>query len=164
MAVVRADRAPADDFLATLRQALERIQSRGTEAPVHWDQLIRMVLNWSLYRRPRREHDRVREAARDSHADVALQRRIEQMSQQVEKGWGEELIEQFLEREKKVVADVATKTRTNTLRDTLRGLLEQRFHTLSPELLQRLESADLDHLQAAINQVITIQSPDELHW
>src|SRR5205085_6296090 len=96
LAVARAEQAPTEEFLATLRQALAHLEPLGTQARVRWDQLLRMVLHWAVFRRPHEEHDRVNQAALDSHSNVDLRREVETMSKLAEKTWEEELKERFL--------------------------------------------------------------------
>src|SRR5205807_661981 len=89
-----AERLPPDEFLAVFSQALGRLEALGEQSPILWQQLLRMVLSWGLYRRPRREHDQLRAAARGSHHNVQLQQEVETMGQQLEKNWMEDLLEE----------------------------------------------------------------------
>src|SRR5205085_11200953 len=119
----------------TLRQALAHLEPLGTQARVRWDQLLRMVLHWSVFRRPHGEQDRVREAAKDSHSNAELRREVEAMSKLAEKTWEEELKERFLR-----------EGETRGLRASLQSVLQQRFGTLPEGTLQRIASADIDQL------------------
>jgi len=166
LAVARAEKAPIDEFLATLRQALVRLEPLGTQARVRWDQLLWMVLHWALFRRPRREHQQVLAAARDSHKNVELQREVEAMNVQVEKTYEEELIEKYREMAASAVAraEAGAEARgtASGLRFALQALLEQRFQSLPDELRQRIATADLDNLKAAYASALTIQSLEDL--
>jgi hypothetical protein len=166
LAVARASQAPTEEFLAVVRQIFDRLAPLGHQQNVYWHELLRMVLGWSLYRRPRREHPTLIQAARDAHADNQLQQEIQQMSAQLEKTWGEELEEQYAARLAKQVAEQVAeqvaKREVQTSRDNLRLILRHRFSTLAPEVLQRIENANLEQLKQALPQVLTIQSPEEL--
>ncbi len=146
LAVARSSQAPPDEFLAVVRQIFERLAPLGQQQNVYWHELLRMVLGWSLYRRPPREHPTLIQAARDALADGQLQQEIQQMSTQLEKTWSEEL----------------TEREAQGVRESLRIILTQRFTTVAPEVLQRIESANLEQLKQALPQVLTIQSPEEL--
>ncbi len=156
LAVVRAERSTQDEFLAALRQALTRMEPLGTQKPVRWHQLLRMVLHWGLFRRPRREHQQVLETARDSHATVQLRSEVEKMSQLTEKTWEEELTEKLTEKFLK-------EGELRAYRATLRKQLEQRFQTLPEELLRRIAAAEAESLIRALDAVMTVSSPNELN-
>jgi hypothetical protein len=65
--------------------------------------------------------------------------------------WEEELIERFLlEGERRGTVKV------------LRLLLEQRFGTLPEELLLRIEGANIEQLQSALDAMLTLRSLNEL--
>jgi len=49
-------------------------------------------------------------------------------------------------------------------RSILLSLLRQRFSMVSDEVCQRIADADLPALQAALEQVLTIQKPEDLRW
>src|SRR5262249_31758949 len=98
---------------------------------------------------------------------IRLQQEVEKMSKQIELTYGEEL---YLEMEKKVREKYETKGREegqsqgqlDAHRQILRSLLEEKFQTLSAELLTRIEQADLPRLQAAVRQVMHIQKLEDL--
>lgn len=55
------------------------------------------------------------------------------------------------------------KGQLRALRDSLRILLEERFHTLPEALRQRIEAtADVTKLQSCLRQAVHIRSPEEL--
>ncbi len=155
LAVARAGQAPTEEFLATLRQALAHLEPLGTQARVRWDQLLRMVLHWSFYRRPHEEYDRVKEATLDSHSNVDLKREVEAMSKLAGKTWEEELKERFLR-------EGETRGETRALRATLQTQLQQRFGALPEEWLQRIAAADIERLNSALIVVLTVRSLEEL--
>jgi hypothetical protein len=157
LAVVRAEHAEPAEFLAVLREALQRLESLGEqeEERVRWQQLLRMVLYWALLRRSRRERDQVIETVRESQHNVLLQQEVQNMTQQIDMTWEQELLARGEAR-----GEVQGELRAN--RNTLLRLLEQRFQTIPDDLKQRIASADLVHLQAALDQVIGLQSLEDL--
>jgi hypothetical protein len=159
LAVARAGGEPAEEFLRTFREALTHLAPLGTQARVRWDQLLRMVLHWALFRRPHGEYTRLKEAARDSHSDVELKREVETMSQLTEKTWEEELKERFLS-EGESRGELQGELRA--LRNTLRAQLLQRFQSLPDEVLQRIAVAGAEQLNAALASVLTLKSLDDL--
>jgi hypothetical protein len=155
LAVPRAAGAPTDDFQRVLEEALRRLEPLGTTRPVHWHQMLRFVLYWALYRRPRPEHARLLAAARESQTNVHLGQEVETMSQQMFKTFEEELLE-------KGEARGEARGELRAYRTLLQNQLQQKFQQLPEELLQRIATADLDRLKAASLQVLAIQSLAEL--
>jgi hypothetical protein len=158
LAVARSERAPTDEYLGVLRESLQRLQPLGTQQQVYWHELLRLVLYWSIYRRPDREHDAIIRAARESQADVQIQQEVQTMSTEIAKTWEEELNERIA----KAAERAALQREVQVYRTTLRTQLEQRFPGLPEEVVRRLEAADLERLKRAVAQVLTIRSPEEL--
>jgi Putative transposase, YhgA-like len=157
MAVVRAERADTGEFTGVLQEALRRLQDWAQQDRVDWQQLVKLVLHWALFRRPRREHAALLTMVRASLANAELLREVETMAEQVEQTWEQELLAQGEERGERQGA-------LKMLRKVLRKRLEQRFATLPQSVLQRLEAADLAALENALDQADTIPSLDELRF
>jgi hypothetical protein len=77
------------------------------------------------------------------------------VGQHLEKTWMEELLEEGEARGE-------TRGALRGVRETLERQLQQRFQTVPPELHDRIQNAPMDRLQAAFDQLWTIQSLDEL--
>jgi hypothetical protein len=181
LAVARAQWAPAEEFEAVLREAFRRLEPLGTEQSVYWHQLVQLIFHWACFRRSPAERQRILELARASHSNVQLAQEVQNMGKQLEKTWEEELTEKFLQLQRE--AEEAEKrgeergiklgeergiklgeerARVAERRATLRQILAKRFGALPEGLLQRIEAADLQALQAAIDQALDIKAPDEL--
>jgi len=151
LAVARAEFAPADDFMRVFEESLRRLEPLGLLKPVHWHQLLRFVFYWAAYRRPRPEHAALLDAAKASQTNVKSKEEVQKMSQQLWKTAAEEWFEEG-----------EAKGEIRSLRTTLQQLLQKKFRQLPDDVLQRIAAADLDRLQAAVLQVLDIQSLDEL--
>jgi hypothetical protein len=147
LAVARAERASPDDFLRVLEEAVRRMEPLGTSRPVHWHQLLRLVLYWALDRRPPLEHTHLIDAARAGHTNVQLQQEVQIMTQQLWKVGPEAWLEEG---------------ELRAYRTMLRGALQKKFQQIPEAVLERIAAADLDHLKAACLQVFDLQSLDEL--
>jgi Putative transposase, YhgA-like len=150
LAVPRAQNAPLDEFLQTFHTVVERLEPLGTQAPQHWHQLLTMALAWAIFRRPSREHALIIQTAETSHHTVQLQTEVKTMSHAVEQTMEQEIQERLA---------VATR---ETLRSVLRSQLQRRFQTIPEALNQRIEQANVETLRAALDQIVTVQSLDDL--
>jgi hypothetical protein len=152
LAVARAECASPDDFRNVLEETLRRLEPLGISQPVYWQQLLRFVLYWALHRRPKQERDGLIDAARASQMNVQLQEEVQTMSQRLWKNAEEELLEEG-----------EAKGEVRGMRTMLQSQLQKKFRQLPEDILQRIATADAEHLKAAALQVIDIQSLDELH-
>jgi hypothetical protein len=159
MAVVRAERAPTAEFEAVLVEALQHLQRLAAQDRVGWHQIVRMMLYWAIFRRPRREHARIIDLVRGYQASTELLQEMQTMSEQMEQTWEEELLARGEARGEARGAAAAT---LQTLREMLLAQLQERFQTVPEGLAQRIAAADLPALQRAILQFVRIQTPDEL--
>jgi hypothetical protein len=130
-----------------LEEAAHRMEPLGTSRPIHWHQLLRLVLYWALYRRPPREHANLIDAARASQTNVQLQQEVQTMTQQVWKVGPEAWLEEG---------------QTLGLRMMLQRQLQKKFKQLPEAVVQRIAGADLEKLKAACLQVLDLKSLDEL--
>ncbi len=188
LAVARAEREPPEEFQRVLREAMRQIEPLGTTRPVYWNQLLRMVLYWSLYRRPGREHAGLIEAARASQSDVRLKEEVTTMSHTLGQTWEEELCEKFSKRFReeyrakeeelrakeeelrakeaelraKEAALAEARGENAGYRETLRRVLEVRFPSLPEAVTQRIAAAEVDWLKAAVLRALKVASPEEL--
>jgi hypothetical protein len=151
MAVVRAERAESEAFAAVVTEALQRLSALTGRDPVHWQQLARLTLYWSILRRPRAEWEPILASLRRTHENAELEREVETMAEQLGLTWGEEL---FLKGE--------SRGELRALRRNLRQLVTRKFGSVSDDLAQRIEEADLPALESALEQMLIVTSPDEL--
>jgi hypothetical protein len=56
MAVVRAEWSDATEFTRVLAEALRHLEPQAQDDRVGWQQLVKTMLYWGLFRRPRSEH------------------------------------------------------------------------------------------------------------
>jgi len=160
LAVVRLGReAEAAHFAAVFGEAIHRLEQEGGKDPQRWQKLSQIVLQWGLLWRNRSEWPNLIAIARASLTNVALRQEVQIMTQQIEQTWAEE----SWARATALVAErEALREALRSRREVLRRLLQRRFATLPEELLQRIEAADLARLDAALDQVVTIQRLEEL--
>jgi hypothetical protein len=155
MAVIRAERSDAAEFWQVFPEALRRLEALAGQDRVGWQQLLRLVLYWALFRRHKREHPQILDAVRASHANAELLQEAQTMAEQMDLTWEEELTMRGEARGRTAGA-------LEMARETLLTQLRERFQTIPEALSQRIANADLPTLQAALRQVVHIQSPDEL--
>lgn len=162
--MVRAEREETDVFLATLGQALRQLQPLSSQEPMRWQELLRFIVSWALYRRPQEEQERLVSAARASQEDAVRQQEVESMGKTI----AEALIEQGEARGEargemrgKILGDAHGQL--HAYRESLRTLLEERFGVLPESLQRRLEAVtDASLLQACLRAVLRIRTLDDL--
>jgi hypothetical protein len=159
MAVVRAEWSDAAEFTRVLGEALRHLEPQAQGDRVGWQQLVKTMLYWGLFRRPKPEHAQILASVRGCMANVALQREVETMAEQMQQTWEQELLargRQVGERQGEERGEL------KTYRKLLRKALERRFGPLPEALSQRIEAAELPGLEAAYDRADAIQSLDEL--
>lgn len=159
MAVVRAEWLNAEEFAAVLAEAIRRLEGWGQRDRVGWQQLVRLVLYWGLFRRPTEEHAEILEQVRKSVANVELMREVETMSQQMKQNYEQELLARGEQRGERRGLEQG---RREAYRTFLRKQLTKRFPTLPESVQQRIDAADLAWLETALDRVDQLQSPDDL--
>jgi hypothetical protein len=159
MAVVRAEWADTAEFTRVLGEALRHLEPQAQADRVGWQQLIRTMLYWGLFRRPKPEHAQILASVRGCMANAELQREVEIMSEQMQQNWEQELLARGFTSGQQAGA---RQGELKTYRKVLRKALEKRFGPLPEAVSQRIEAADLPALEAAYDREDTIQSLDEL--
>ncbi len=158
LAVVRGEQAERDAFFALFQQALQRLEPvAGIDRP-RWDQLQRLVLYWTYYRRSKADRLQALNLALSTQAGVLLRQEIDDMTKQLEMSYEQELI---LESKKKG-REEATTEMVDQQREILRGLIKERFTTIPEAVLQRIVAADKAKLDTALKQILRVHSPEEL--
>jgi hypothetical protein len=158
MAVVRAEWADEAEFTRVLGEALRHLEPQAQNDRVGWQQLIKTMLYWGLFRRPQAEHAHILASVRGCMANAELQREVETMAGQMHQTWEQEL----LARGQLAGQRQGEERGRLACRKALRQWLEQRFAPLPEDLIQRIEAADLAALEAALVRVATIQNLNEL--
>jgi hypothetical protein len=151
LGVLRARDEAAERFAQVFAEAVRQLQPLCHTDHRRWYDLLRILLTWVAWRRPRPERQALTDLAAASQTEAARQVEIEQMSSQL----GQTLEEWMQEREQ--LAEL------RTTRRLLVALLTDRFGQLPEDLAGRIEaSADLERLQAAVRGVYRIRGLEEL--
>jgi hypothetical protein len=144
LAVLRAEGAEPADFERVYVEAMRRLEALAGQDHMRWYDLMRIILSWALYRRPRGEQQALQAAARQAQANVERQKEVGLM--------GQTIAESIWEAGQLALA-----------RRLLRESLAKRFGTVPEALLQRIDTAsDVDRLAAAVLQVSQIAIPEDL--
>jgi hypothetical protein len=146
MAVMRAGREEVETFRTVVGEAVRRLAGLEPRDEVRWYDLLRIVFAYCAWRRPPAEQPAF--VALAVEATPARYKEITAMAQTAAEAWMEQGM---------------AKGEVMALRKVLRRLLTRRFDPLPEPLLQRIEqTADVDRLTAAIEQVEELKSLDEL--
>jgi predicted transposase YdaD len=160
LAVIRAQEEDAAAFAAVFQQAVQALQPLlGRDHP-RWYDLLRLLLTWVYWRRPRAERRNLINAVLASETEAIRQREIEAMSQQVEEKWEQWARERGMEigREEGLAEGELRAHRAN-----LRDLIEDRFGSVPEAVQQQIDGCqDVNRLRAAVRQVYRIESLDQL--
>ena len=147
LAVIRPRMSRRRRFGPVFTEAVARLKA-AWPYHVRWYDLMRIVLTWMWWRRPRAEHAQLEAATEASLPETAFKQEIQTMNRKLGKTVPEIAMEegQLLAR-----------------RETLRTLLEDRFGQLPEALIQRIEATtDFDRLRNAIRQVYRVQGIEEI--
>jgi hypothetical protein len=126
---------------------------------VGWQQLIKTMLYWGLFRRPKPEHAQILALASRCMTNAELQREVQTMSEQMQQTWEQELLARGRQAGERLGEE---RGELKNCRKMVRKLLEKRFGPLPEAVLQRIAAAGLPALEAAFDRADTIQSLDEL--
>jgi hypothetical protein len=156
LAVLRVQSAEAAAFERIYIEALRRLEPLAGQDHVRWHELLKIILSWGLWRRPRQEREALLAAARAAQSDANRQKEVHVMGQTIADAIYEEGVS-------KGRAEGRSEGVLTALRQTLRRQLVERFGTMPEALAQRIEtSTDVDLLQAALVRVLHIAAPEEL--
>jgi hypothetical protein len=156
LAVLRAQGEEAPVFEKVYVEAIQRLEAIAGQDHVRWYDLMRIILSWGLWRRPREERQVLLAAAQPTQANVNRQKEVGLMGQTIAEAiWEEGRLKGHSEGEAAGELRLA--------RRMLRQLLEERFGSVSETVSQRIDNAtDVDRLAAAALQVRHLISADEL--
>jgi hypothetical protein len=149
LAVLRAQGEPSANFETVFTEALRQLEALHGRDHVRWYDLLRIVLTWAVWRRPRPEQAALLAAAQASQANVARQQEIQTMAHTIAEA---------------LIAEGEIKGALRAARTILQRLLTKRFQSLPEDVVKRIEAAsDLGVLQACIDRVLEMQSLEELN-
>jgi hypothetical protein len=151
LAVLRAEGDEAADFERVYIEAARRLETLAGQDHVRWYDLMRIILSWAMWRRPRPERQGLVEAARAAQTNVQRQREVGLMGQTIADSIWEE------------GRATGRAEARDTLQRVVRQLLADRFGTVPEAVLQRINTAsDVERLAAAVLQVSHIATPEDL--
>ena len=139
-------------------------QTLAGQDHIRWYDLLRIILSWGLWRRPRSERPALLAAAQAIQADSQRQKEVGDVGQTIaeeiwEEGWTKGLTEGVA----KGLTEGVAKGQLENSRGLLRRLLTRRFGTVPEGLLQQIEATtDVERLNAAAVEVLQIDLPEEL--
>ncbi len=142
-----------------LGEVLRRLEPWAQRDRVGWQQLVRLMLYWSLFRRLPAEHAGILALVRQNATNLELMREVEIMAQQMKQNYEQELLARGQQQGRQ---EGKVQGRLETYREILGKQLAKRFPILPESVRQRIDSADLPWLEAALDRVGSLQSPDDL--
>jgi hypothetical protein len=156
LAVLRAQGERGPGFERVYVEAMRRLEGLAGQDHVRWCELMRIILSWAQWRRPREEREALRAAGQAALVDATRQREVVDMGQTIAEAiWEESRLKGRSEGESQGGLRAA--------RRMLRQLLTTRFGTVPDEVVQRIETCtDLDHLMAAAQQILSLDKPEDL--
>jgi hypothetical protein len=148
LAVLRAQGEEGPAFERVYVEAMRRLEGLADQDQVRWYDLMRIILSWALWRRPRIERPTLLAAAQATQVNVRRQREVELMGQTI----GEAIWE-----EGRVAGEL------RQARRILQRLLADRFGSVPEAIVQSIEaSSDVERLTTAALQVSRIARPEDL--
>ena len=160
LAVLRAQGESGPAFERVYVEAMRRLQELASQDHVRWYDLMRIILSWGLWCRPREERPTLLAAAEAAQADVNRQKEIGLMGQTIAESIWEEGRTKGLSEGR---SEGRTEGELKLARRLLRQLLSHRFGTVPETVLQRIDHAtDVERLTAAALQVTDIASVEDL--
>ena len=148
LAVLRAQGEEGPAFERVYVEAMRRLEALAGQDHVRWYDLMRIILSWALWRRPRAERPALLTAAQAAQADVNRQKEIGLMGQTIAESIWEE-------------GRIAGELRAT--RGALRSLLVKRFGPLPESVSQAIEgTTDLERLERAFQKALDVDKLADL--
>jgi hypothetical protein len=152
LAVVRMEGADAAAFEAVFTETLRRLETLHGRDHVRWYDLLRMVLTWALWRRPREEREPLLAAAQAAQADAARQKEVETV--------GQSIAEWYIEQGR---AEGFNKGRAEEVRKILLRQGRQRFGEPGEPMSAALAAlTDLERLERMADRILQASGWQEL--
>jgi len=152
LAVLRAQGEQAPGFERVYVDAMRRLEALAGRDHVRWCELMRTILSWAQWRRPREEREALRAAGEAALTDANRQREVRTMGQTI----GEAIWE-----EGRLKGETTGELRA--ARRILRQLLNTRFGTVPDGVVQRIEACtDLERLVAATQKVQALEKAEDV--
>jgi hypothetical protein len=156
MAVVRSERADRETFGRVLTDVMTALEPLAERDKMRWHELLWFLLSYAANCRPPAERaDHLAAAVASQHV-VALREEVRFMSEQVAETWQDWARRHYTELGRK-------EGRLMAWRETLRGVLEERFGPLPQSVLDRIAAVEDDtRLQTAVRRAPHLPSLDAL--
>src|SRR5437763_5622354 len=108
---------------------------------------MRIVLTWAVWRRPKVEQSALLAVAGSNQTSAVRQKKVQTMTQTIAQA---------------LIAEGEANGQLRASRTLLRRLLAKKFGSVPDAVSQRIEAvADLERLQACVEQVVDMQTIDE---
>ncbi len=160
LTVIRQEQAPPAEYVRIVAEVSAQLAVLAQQDRPRWDQLLKLVLYWSIYRRAGSEHDELVNAVRACQSSALFQQEVQNMIEQAGLNWEQEIALTAAQKtEQKNYAEF-----TKTQRALLLRLLQQRFRTVPDSIRQKIKTASLRKLQAALKRVLLVKAPEELKF
>jgi hypothetical protein len=160
LAVLRAQADEAPAFEHVYIEAMRRLEGLAGQDHVRWYDLMRIILSWAVWRRPRKEGEALLAAARTTQINVDRQKEVGLMGQTIAEAMWEE---GRLKGRSEGLSEGEAKGELGASRRILCRLLTTRFGLLPEGVVQGIESCtDLDRLTAAAQQVLSLDKLEDL--
>ena len=187
LSVVRATNEEQSAYFDRLRKVFDGLLAVASSSKMYWEDLARIVINWSIGKRPENEHDVIFDLSRRPFVGTPYESEVVEMAEAAFKSYEEALRERLevqlraeyeakgraegeakgrAEGEAKGRAEGEAKGRAEgeakVTRNLTRTLLQDKFGELPEEMLQKIDQAELDPLNDLIRKIGSMQSLDEV--
>ncbi len=132
LAVVRGEQAESKAFLALLKEVVDRLEPVAEQDRPRWDQLQKLVLFWTIYRRSKKDQQDALALVRSTNSGVRFRKEIDAIMNQVELTYEQEIIRDSIQKGRNEKEAEAAEEQ----RGLLRQMLQERFGTI-PEAIQQ---------------------------
>src|SRR5262245_38685577 len=172
LAVPRVEEESADTFARVVAEVARLLEPLHGKNHPRWYDLLRIVLTYIAWRRPAEERNQLVNVVQQAQADMLRREEVQKMGQKLgativdiarDEGRQEGRLEGRQEGRLEGRQEGRQEGQLLACRAILRGMLEDRFSPLPPDVLQRIESCeDVARLQTAIQQSSRLQKLDDL--
>jgi Putative transposase, YhgA-like len=162
LAVVRSERAPQPEYRRIIEEVSRQLATIAEQDRPRWDQLLKLVLYWSIYRRARGEHAELVNVVRACQSSTLLQQEVQKMSEQTWLNWEQEIAITAAQKATEQAGQAKDAEFTRKQRALLLTQLEQRFQVVPTAVREKIEAANLEKVEAALTRVVLIHAPEDL--
>ncbi len=156
LTVIRQEQAPSAEYVQVVTEVSRELAVLAQQDRPRWDQLLKLVVYWSIYRRTRGEHDDLVNVVRACQSSALLQQEVQNMIEQAGLNWEQEIA--------LTTAQAKEAEFTGKLRALLLKQLKQRFRTVPASIRHKIKAASLEKLEVALERVLKIKAPEELKF